>query len=362
VKSISAISSGFLAFFLLSMSALFSGCGKEEIKVYSVPKEVAPATQPAMAQNEISANPNAAPIHWKTPAGWKELEPTSMRVGNFSITDGDKKAEVSVIPFPGKVGTELDNVNRWRKEIGLEPVDETEVSGKTISIGNIQGKLYDLAGSELETIAAILEKDGTSWFFKMRGDKEITLKNKTAFAQFLQSVQFDSAEPVQAPVVEKSASTNPKKISNETSDATSEPKLEIPASWRETPASPMVLKSFSTGNDGHEAKISITVFPGNAGGPLANLNRWRRQLSLEPVDESALSKLTTSIDVLGGKATLVEMTGTDAKTGKPARMIAATVPRKEQTWFYKLMGDEATVAHEKEVFLKFVQTVRYPND
>jgi hypothetical protein len=43
-------------------------------------------------------------------------------------------------------------------------------------------------------------------------------------------------------------------------------------------------------------------------------------------------------------------------------LIAASVSRKEQTWFYKLMGDEATVAREKETFEKFVQTVRYPND
>ena len=124
----------------------------------------------------------------------------------------------------------------------------------------------------------------------------------------------------------------------------------------------MVLKSFSTGDAEHEAKISVTAFPGDVGGPLANVNRWRNQLSLEPVAESELAKLTTSIDVLGGKATVVDMTGTDGKTGKAARMIAAMVTRKEKTWFYKLMGDATTVAREKDAFVKFVQTVRYPNE
>ena len=38
----------------------------------------------------------------------------------------------------------------------------------------------------------------------------------------------------------------------------------------------------------------------------------------------------------------------------------ASVPRDGQTWFYKMMGDDATVAREKDAFVKFVQTARYP--
>lgn len=341
--------------------ALWTGCGKEEIKVYSVPKEIAPAARMAAAQSDISASPNAAPIHWSAPSGWQELEPTSMRVGNFLVSSGDKKAEVSVIPFPGQVGTELSNVNRWRKEIGLPDIGESDVSAENISIGDTKGKLYDLSGSELQTLAAILEKDGTTWFFKMRGDKEIVSQNKPAFVDFLKSVHFDSApHAAEASVAEKPVSTNVKKIPDESSSG--EPQWDAPSSWQEKPASPMVLKSFSAGDAEHEAKISITMFPGDVGGPLANVNRWRQQLSLEPITTAELSKATTSIDVLGGKATLIELSGTDGKTGKPARMIAAMVPRKDRTWFYKMMGDPDTVSAQKDAFEKFVQTVRYPND
>ena len=66
--------------------------------------------------------------------------------------------------------------------------------------------------------------------------------------------------------------------------------------------------------------------------------------------------------MLGGKATLAEMSGTDQRSSRKAQLIAASVPRGGNTWFYKLMGDEAVVAREKEAFLKFVQTVRYAND
>lgn len=336
-------------FLLLSIVFLLAGCSKEEIKVYSVPKEVAAS--------------NHSPVHWTTPKGWKELAPTDLRAGNFLVTVGDKKAEVSIIPFPGKVGTELQNVNRWRNEIGLPPITGSELASEKVSVGPAEAKLYDVSGGEFQTLAAILEKEGTSWFFKIRGDREIVAQNKPTFVEFLKSISFDGDRQVEAPVATKPVSTNTKKVPDLAAAANpNEPQWEIPPRWQEKAPSAMVLKSFSVGGEEHEARISITAFPGDVGGTLANVNRWRNQLSLEPVAESELSKLTTPIDVLGGKGTLVEMNGTDGKTGKPARMIAAMVPRKEKTWFYKLMGDEATVSREKDAFVKFVQTVRYPND
>jgi hypothetical protein len=341
---------------LAATTALLAGCGKEEIKVHSIPKEKAPALQMATAPAEDISRENSHPVHWTTPSGWKELAPTSMRVGNFLITKGDKKAEVSILQFPGNVGTELDNVNRWRGEIGLNPITQSDVSSQVVAIGRATGKLYDLPGPTLSTIATVLKKGDISWFFKMRGDKEVVSESKETFVEFLKSISFHSDDAEETPVAEKPISTNVKTIPDETPSG--EPKWDAPSIWQEKPPSAMVLKSFSVGDADHEAKISITAFPGDVGGPLANVNRWRKQLSLEPVAESDLSNLTTSIDVLGGKATLVDMKSTDGKT----RMIAATVPRKEKTWFYKLMGDEATVAQEREAFVKFVQTVRYPND
>lgn len=350
----------FQSVFGIALVVCFVGCSREEIKVYSVPKEQAPPLKMAAAQPDDFSHEDDHPVHWTTPSGWKELAPTSMRVGNFLVTKDDKKAEVSILQFPGRVGTELENVNRWRGEIGLKPIAENEISAQTVSIGISTGKLYDLPGSTLSTLAAILEKGDVSWFFKMRGDKEIVAESKETFVEFLKSITFHSDDEEKPSVAEKPTTTNIEKIPGE--PASGEPTFDAPANWQEKAPSAMVLKSFSVGDAEHEAKISITAFPGDVGGLLANVNRWRNQLSLESVGESELSRLTTSIDVLGGKATLVDMKGTDGKTGKPARMIAAMVPRKEKTWFYKLMGGEATVSQEKEAFTKFVQTVRYPND
>jgi len=154
-------------------------------------------------------------------------------------------------------------------------------------------------------------------------------------------------------------STNVKQVPGA---AAGEPSWDIPANWQKQPAQQMVLHSFViVDGQGGKANVTITAFPGSVGGPLANVNRWRNQLSLDPVEQSDLPKMASSLDVLGGKAMLVDMTGTDKKTNQRARLLAAMVAREGSTWFYKLMGDEPVVAREKEAFIKFVQTVRYPN-
>src|SRR6185436_15915682 len=94
---------------------------------------------------------------------------------------------------------------------------------------------------------------------------------------------------------------------------------------------------------------------GDGGGLVANVNRWRQQLGLGAVSEAEVGNSLTSVDVSGGKATLVDMTGKDAKTGEPARLIAAIVPRQGQTWFFKLMGDAKVVEREKDAFTSFVR-------
>ena len=46
----------------------------------------------------------------------------------------------------------------------------------------------------------------------------------------------------------------------------------------------------------------MSVFPDDAGGVLANVNRWRGQVDLAPVKQAELEKQIASLDVSGGKA------------------------------------------------------------
>jgi hypothetical protein len=57
-----------------------------------------------------------------------------------------------------------------------------------------------------------------------------------------------------------------------------------PDSWNSRPLSEMRMGSFKVdGPNAGSADVSITAFPGDAGGLSSNLNRWRDQLRLPPL-------------------------------------------------------------------------------
>ena len=137
---------------------------------------------------------------------------------------------------------------------------------------------------------------------------------------------------------------------------------DTPPGWEKQPPKPMRIGSFlAKDKDGGTADISVSFFGGDAGGVLANVNRWRKQVSLAEVTKNDLDSLTTAVDVEGGKAMLFDMSGTDPQNGKKTRMVAAMVARADGMWVYKMLGDEQTVAQQKEAFVNFVKTARYPN-
>ena len=121
----------------------------------------------------------------------------------------------------------------------------------------------------------------------------------------------------------------------------------------------MLLAKYSTTAGDASADVTISFFPGDVGGLLANVNRWRASVGLTAITDADLAANTSSIDVPGGKATLVDVSGNSAKTGKPTRLVGIIWPREGQTWFYKLMGDGSVVDKENAPFQKFVQSVQY---
>jgi hypothetical protein len=353
----------FLSILAALGTGLLSGCHRDEqIQSYSAPKDSpaqAPSqTAPAPSMADAAAPPvpvNAAPVHWTTPASWREIAPTSIRIGNFVIpATGDKKAEVSITSFPGDVGGPLANVNRWRQENGLGEIADSALLSQPVTVDSSEGNLYDIAGPSQRTVVAVIPRDGASWFFKLRGDPDTVAGAQPALLEFLKSVHFGGAAAAQpatdAPAIPGMAAPGAPSPA---------PQWAVPPNWTETPPGSMVVKSFSiSGDAGQKAIVSISVFGGGAGGTLANVNRWRAQLSLPPILEAALPAATQSVDVLGGRATLVDFTGAD-KSAQPSRLVAAMVPHGEQTWFYKLMGDGSVVEREKTAFVRFVQTVQY---
>lgn len=121
----------------------------------------------------------------------------------------------------------------------------------------------------------------------------------------------------------------------------------------------MILAKFTAQNGGNSADITVSSFPGDVGGLLANVNRWRDQVGLPKLDEGGLASATQTIDLSEGKGTVVDVTGNDRKSGQTARLVGVIVPRAGQTWFYKLMGHPDVAEHEKAALIQFARSAHY---
>jgi hypothetical protein len=356
---------------MLSLVAALVGCGRSDVQVNYVPKEKPAAQENAMPHNHPDTAGGKPTLQWKLPMDWETAPAGQMRLASFRVKGADvNKADISIIPLPGKAGNDLDNVNRWRGQIGLVPVDEAEFAklGEPVTITGQAGQLYDLAGQapgsteKRRILAAILRQEDTAWFFKMTGEDELVAKQKPAFVEFLKSLSFEAAAPA-APAAGDMAQAAPMAPAGVPAVAdASKPAWEVPSGWQETPGGQfLVAKFIVTGENKAQAAVNVSSSVGDGGGLVSNVNRWRKQLGLTELPEAEVLKQVTTMDVASGKAMLTEMTGVDARTGQNSRLIGVMVPQTGRAWFYKLMGDAQVVEHEKELFIKFIQTAKYPN-
>jgi hypothetical protein len=343
------------------MSAAVTLHAEDQIRVYTVPKEL-PA-QPTVSAQQMKISPdipvNSSPIQWTVPDGWQQLPPDGIRLGNFAVTGKNGGAvAVAITSFPGEVGTELDNVNRWRTQLGMEPVEQGGVTSDPVAVDSVDGKLYDLSGKTARTVVALVRRNGATWFFKMTGDAAAVGEAKPAFAEFLKSIRFAAGggEPASLAAAAPAPAPAPEATPAQDNDS---PKWNVPSDWVEKPASAMLFKSFAvTGNSGGNAAVTVSFFPGTVGGTLANVNRWRGQMGVEAVEDAQLGNVTQTLETAGGKATSVDIEGAGDKAGQ--RLVAVIVPHGDNTWFYKLIGEKTIVAKEKDSFVNFVKTVQYP--
>jgi hypothetical protein len=143
---------------------------------------------PGMAE----ATEAAGEIRYAVPGGWTELAPSGIRKAHLRVADEAGAAEMTVLVFPGDVGGPAANIDRWRRQIGLEPADESGPAelGEDLVIARHPG-LYVRLESEPESIlAAILPLHGETWFFKMQGDTATVLAQDAAMRAFLASVEM----------------------------------------------------------------------------------------------------------------------------------------------------------------------------
>lgn len=152
-----------------------------------------------MATAPPTAKPRAnGAIAYEVPEGWQPGRTSAMRTAAFAIADGPRQAEVTVIPLPATAGpqiTDVDaNVQRWAGQVGLADIHVDDLVENT-TVDGAEGSYVALLGPEdaerpVGLVAAMVERDGNVWFFKLTGDRSLVESQQNAFREFLDSVRF----------------------------------------------------------------------------------------------------------------------------------------------------------------------------
>jgi hypothetical protein len=178
----------FFLTFLVSVTA----CGRNDITVQRVPKDADVAMAPAGAP-AAGARPE-----WTVPEGWTEAPSSGMRVASFRVATSSEPIDVSVVPLGGDAGGDLANVNRWRGQLGLPPVDEAGLAtfARREKLGPHRALVVEFASNDASPkrlLAAIVADGGTTWFFKATGPDADVRRLRPHFLDFVRSVRFHEA-------------------------------------------------------------------------------------------------------------------------------------------------------------------------
>ncbi|HEY7314465.1 MAG TPA: hypothetical protein VH643_34270 [Gemmataceae bacterium] len=244
------------------------------------------------------------------PEGWQKM-PGKQLPGNGQVIEQLRREvdgasldlTVTTLPAGEKTKDPRSNIDRWRGQLGLGPINDAELNKL---VGNVK----------------VDGEEGTRVDFTGRGKKQ----GQPPFAR---------GRPF---------------------------RFTKPEDWEERPPDapkgifrPAVFRV----HDGEQAaEVSVVPLGGHGGGPLANVNRWRGQLKLDPIGEDELRKDLRELKVADGSAPYVDLVG-KGLTGEPQRILGAWIVRGGRTWFITMKGSPELVGKQQAAFEAFVQSIRF---
>jgi hypothetical protein len=240
-------------------------------------------------------------IAWTLPDNWRETVASPAKGGlaeqtryaTFRVKPEGLKVTVSRLGR--EAGELLPNINRWRKnDLDLPPIGDAELPSVTRNI------------------------DGAS--------HPITIVDMTAGTE---------SPPPAAP-------EKPEHLA-----------YDVPPGWQPQPPGVMRLAAFKATAGDKSAEITVTMLPGQAGGLLANVNRWRDQLGLPAITAPELQKQGKMLDSKAGSVVTVDL------TGPKGRMLAGILLHGGQSWFVKMTGPPEFVGQQQQAFETFVKSLRF---
>jgi hypothetical protein len=134
----------------------------------------------------------------------------------------------------------------------------------------------------------------------------------------------------------------------------------LPDGWSEAERSQMRPVNLRFGPNG-EGECYLSVLPGGGGGTLANVNRWRKQMGQEEIEEEGLANLPRRF-LMGVEGVFVSVDGDYANVGAAEslpdyRMLGVIATLGEAGLFVKMVGPKVLVESEMAAFDQFVNSL-----
>lgn len=140
------------------------------------------------------------PFVWTTPEGWTRQTGAPMR--DLSFTFGENgEGECYLSRLPGAGGGLAANVNRWRGQMGQEPMTEEAIQALPRKpLFGLEGTFVDVSGDfsgmgageakkNHRLLGIILTSEAGAVFVKMTGPAELVAAHEANFDLFCQSLQ-----------------------------------------------------------------------------------------------------------------------------------------------------------------------------
>lgn len=139
-------------------------------------------------------------------------------------------------------------------------------------------------------------------------------------------------------------------------------RFELPEGWKDAGATGFRAVNLSAGAG---SECYVILLAGEAGGALANLNRWRGEVGLEPLTGAAAAEAIAAmpkVSLLGKECPLLEVSGEYKGMGGPGgagRTVLGTLLIRpgSQSVFVKMVGPSEEVRGEREAFIAFVKSL-----
>lgn len=287
---------------------------------------------------------------WKLPSGWSQAAAGGgIRFATLLLDSESPPLELSVTRLDKVEGSSdseylLQNINRWRNQLQLPPhpsAREMRDECTTLEAGGQSLTVVDISGTEGQSGMGLGPLAG--------GAKGPLPPDHPPIA---------TPGPSKAPGTPPFAGPGAGGPAPAALPAGQSPAKEagfafkLPAGWSEVaPGSPFTTAKFIAEKDGRRVEISLS----SAGGDLtANINRWRGQVGLAPVDEAGLAETLTAVDLGGVPAKRVDL------IGESKAILGVVAPRGGGNWFVKLTGDADLAQSEQARFGEFLKSLQLP--